>query len=295
MSFDHENGYDAIKFTANGVSGQRALDGYLLRFSVGYELPPWREEWGPTPSVFRNFRAWAEVGPNRLRAGHPKAENALVLFSHDHPQSAAILFDLLLPTSAIEKLEEMRGGGDLEIVLRLNAERKCQNHATVHADIRYQIGQSQWVRVLKQMEFGAYLLCEIPIELGDNSELREVWTAMTHARELLYGGHYSHVVVECRKALDAATSHLQMDEDIQLAAQKSRGNRDSREAMSKRERVINLVAAAKHVTQLGAHPDPHNQIVDYSRREALLILSVVAAAIAEMAERPINQKDMSSK
>lgn len=77
-----------------------------------------------------------------------------------------------------------------------------------------------------------------------------------------------------------------MDEEVRSASQRTREGRDAREAMSKRERILNLISAAKHAMQLGAHPDAENQIVDYSRREALLIMSVVAAGIAEMSERP---------
>ena len=287
MSFDHENGHTAINFSALGVSGQRALDGYLLRFSVGYEIPPWQEKWGPNSSVFRSFRSWARVGPDRLALGHPWVEKSLVLFAHDYPQpSTGILFDLLLPCASIEKLEAIRAGGDIDIVLRLSAERVAENHATVHSEIEYKIGQSDWVRVLKQMEYGAHLLCEIPIEYGEGGQLHETWTAMTRARELLYNGHYSSAVLECRKALDAALTHFRMDEEVRSASQRTREGRDAREAMSKRERILNLISAAKHAMQLGVHPDAENQIVDYSRREALLIMSVVAAGIAEMSERP---------
>ena len=44
-------------------------------------------------------------------------------------------------------------------------------------------------------------------------------------------------------------------------------------SMSKRERLLNLVNAANHATQLGAHPDDNNEVVDYSRRETLLVFS----------------------
>ena len=56
-------------------------------------------------------------------------------------------------------------------------------------------------------------------------------------------------------------------------------------SMSKRKRLLNLVNAANHATQLGGHPDDNNEVVDYSRRKVLLVFSVVARAITELQER----------
>ena len=36
---------------------------------------------------------------------------------------------------------------------------------------------------------------------------------------------------------------------------------------------------------MGAHPDGNKEVVDYSRREALLVFSVTATAIIELEER----------
>ncbi len=284
MGFQHESGHEAIRFQPQGVNGVTALDGYLLKFSVSFTLGAWRGEFGSVPSVFHSFHVRAELEPSRLRLGNPIAEVPLVVATHEHDQSGGLGFELLVPASTIEKIEELRAGGGVDIRMRIGGERVGERHATQYDELYYRISQSQWVDALKQMNYGNYLLCEIPIELGENDELREVWRGMNSARELLYNGHYGSVVVECRKALETVVKQFGLDSEIRASSKKYQGNYDERASMSKRERLLNLVNAANHVTHLGAHPDSDNRAVDYSRKEALLIFSAIAAAIAKFSE-----------
>ena len=287
MGFQHENGHEAIRFHPEGISGVSALDGYLLRFSVSYSLSAWRGEFGTLPSVFHNFHARAELDPGRLRLGSPIAEIPLVITTHEHDQPGSLAFELLVSASTIEKIEEVRLGAGFNVRVAVSGERVAARYATQHDDVYFRISHSEWIEVLKQMDYGTLLLCEIPIEVGDDGELREAWTVMTQAHALLHAGHYSNVVVACRKALETTLKKFDLDTAVQLASQKYQGNRSDRASMTKRERVLNLINSANHATHLGAHPDTNNEMVDYSRREALLIFSVVAATIADISERNI--------
>lgn len=283
MSFQHENGHEAIRFCAEGVSGAAALDGYLLRFSVSFTLPAWKKEFGSVESIFHNFHARAELEPNQLRLGNPRAQAPLVITTHNYQQSGTFAFELQLSSSTVEKIEQFRAGGGLGVKMHISGERIGQQHATQYDDVYYRVSQSQWVDVLRQMNFGDYLLCEIPIELGDDSDLRGIWAFMTDARELMCNGHYRSAVLECRKAFETTMKRFNMEASIARAAVM---NRESHRSMPKRERFLNLYEAAKRATHLSAHPDANNEVVDYSRREALLIFAVVAAAIAEISEQP---------
>lgn len=284
MSFNHERGHTAIRFEAAGVSGAPAIDGYLLRLSVAYQVPSWRDEFGDAPRSFHNFQARAELGPGRSPLGRTVAEVPLIITPHDHAQNGALMFELLLPASTVEKIETHRAGGDLEIFMRLAGERNGGTYPESE-DVLFRIGQSQWVTVLEQMGFGAYLLCEIPVELGDDEGLKDVWAGISRAQELLHSGHYRNAVVECRNALETTLKRFDADRAVKSAADKGRGKSAERRSMSKRERVLSLVDAATQVMHLAAHPDINNDFVDFSRREALLILSVTATAISEFAER----------
>ena len=284
MGFQHENGHEAIRFSAGGVSGVAAVDGYLLRFTVSYYMAPWKEEFGAAPRTFHNFRGRADLGPNRVHLGFPQAEAAP---SHHAPRISANYFDDVRPATTRQHDREDRrasAGGGFELRLRLSGERVGKEQGTEHDEVLFRFSQSDWVHVLGQMNYGNYLLCEIPIGIGQDDELREVWAAMTLARKLLYTGNFSSTVVESRKALETALKRFDLDGDVRSASQKYRGTAEDRTSMSKRERLLNLVNAAKHVTQLGAHPDTRHRVIDYSRREALLVFSVVAAAIAEMSD-----------
>lgn len=283
MGFQHESGHEAIRFNAEGVSGAAALGSYLLRFSVSFTLAAWKTEFGSVESTFHNFHARAELEPDRLRLGCPRAEVPLVITAHEHQQSGTLAFELQVPASIVEKIEQFRAGGGLDVKMHISGERMGLRHATEYDDVYYRISQSQWIDVLRQMNFGDYLLCELPIELGDDGELRDVWAFMTEARELIYNGHYSSAVLECRKAFETTVKHFNLEASLSRAAVM---NRESHRSMPKRERFLNLYDAAKRATNLSAHPDANNEVVDYSRREALLVFAVVAAAIAEISERP---------
>lgn len=74
-------------------------------------------------------------------------------------------------------------------------------------------------------------------------------------------------------------------EIVRASAEESRGNSAAKTAMSKRERILSLANSANQVMHLAAHPDNNNDVVDFTRREALLILAITASAIAEVGER----------
>ena len=225
------------------------------------------------------------LGKNRVHLGIPTTENPVILEFHEFEQSRTEIFDLMVPASTIEKIEEAREGGGFELTMRISSERVGEQRLIEVEDVLFHISQSQWIDVMKQLNYGTHLLCELPVEVGCNGELREVWKTMIRARELLYTGHYNSVVMECRKALEAAVARFELGEQIEAAAKKIRKDHCERMSMSKRERFWNLIHATTHTTHLGVHPDSENEIVDYSRQEALLIFSVVAAGIAHMGRR----------
>lgn len=200
MGFNHENGHEAIRFDAAGVSGAPAVDGYLLRFSVAYQVPSWRADFGDAPRSFHNIQSRAELGPNRVRLGRPIAEVPLIITPYDNAHNGTVMFELQLTASTVEKIEVHRAGGELEIFFQLTGERVGATHPQ-YDEVLFRVGQSEWVTVLKQMNFGSFLLCEIPIEVGDEDDLKDVWVITSSALELLYNGHYRNVVIECRKAL----------------------------------------------------------------------------------------------
>ena len=100
MSFQHERGHTAIRFDPAGVSGAPAVDGYLIRFSVAYQMPSWRNEFGEAPRSFHNFQARAELGPNRLRLGRPTAEIPLIITPHYNAQDSALQYKIIQPKIA---------------------------------------------------------------------------------------------------------------------------------------------------------------------------------------------------
>lgn len=279
MSFQYESGHEAIDFRAGSVSGREALNSYLIYFSVPYDLKAWRDCYGTIKNTFRDFRARVELGQESVRIGSAMPEFPQVLTANEFGESGVLGFELLLSATKIEKIEEFREGDGIEIKLRITGERVGQQYTVQHDDVLFRINQSQWVDVLKQMNFGTYLLCEVPIELGTDEQLRDVWLAMEKARSLLYNGHFDNAVMECRKALETTIKRVGLVEELSRIITKSRqGHRK----LSKRERILYLYEAARRAMHLAAHPDENDEVVTFSRREALLIFSLTAGAIAEI-------------
>ena len=79
MGIKYESGHEAMRLQASGVSGTRAVDGYLLRFGVSYQLSAWQNVFGLKPSIFRGFRARIPDADNR-RVDYARDE-ALMVYS----------------------------------------------------------------------------------------------------------------------------------------------------------------------------------------------------------------------
>lgn len=283
MGIKHESGHEAIRLSASGVSGARAVDGYLLRFSITYQLSAWQSKFGSTRSTFRAFRARIDAGDNRLRLGRADAEYPQILTPYEFDQSSSVMFELLVPPSTIEAIEKLRAGQGFEVSAQIACERVGERLATEHDDVLFRINQSQWVEVLKQMDYCVSMLVEIPVVPDDNGDLSDVRIALNSAGQLLHTGHYSSAVTECRKALETMLSHAGRTDLVGSAVRQYGEGHKSRQAMSKRERLNYLINAARHATHLGAHPDASNRTVDYSREEALMIYCTVASAINHVA------------
>lgn len=290
MSFQHENGHDAINFGAGPISGMPAVSGYLLRFTVEYSAPPWNPKWGDVAPTFRNVVGKVEVGDKRIRLGTATPEMPLVVCPHKYPQNSAILFELLLSTQQVEGLERLRAGGPLDFSLQLSGERSVgYTHSREHTVVHFRVEQSKWIDVLRDMGYGVFLLCEISIELGDDGKFREAWTALSRSRQLLYGGHFNNVVAECRIALEAAFETVGLAERVSSAAKKRAYDPM---AMTKRERLLDLVGVVRHAAQLSVHVDDAIQVVEYSRDEALLIYGATAASISDIAAGESRKREL---
>lgn len=290
MSFNHENGYEAVKFEAGPVSGMPAVSGYLLRFTVEYSAPPWNPKWGDIAPTFRNVVGKVEVGGKRIRLGTATPEMPLVVCPHEYPQNSAILFELLLSTPQVEGLERLRAGGPLDFALQLSGERSVgYTHTREDTVVHFLVEQSKWIEVLRQMGYGVFLLCEIPIELGKDGKFREAWTALARARKLAYSGDFNNVVAACRIALEAAFKTAGLTERVRSAAKK---RSDDPMAMTKRERLLDLVGVVRHACQLSVHVDDAIQVVEYSRDEALLIYGATAASISDIAAGESRKREL---
>lgn len=280
MGFNYENGHEAVRFTVQSVSGLPAVAGYLLRFSVGYVVHAWNRTWGDVPPTFHSVVARVEVGHPRLRLGTAVPEGSFVLTPYDHVQNAAIAFELIVSNAHVEHLERIRSGAAIEFLLGFSGVRTGSRVTAEFVDARYKAEQATWIRVLEDAGYGHFLIFDLPIHLGKDEKLREAWKVLSNAGKQIHTGHYNGAVADCRRALEAALQTHKFTPELARATQKRQLDP---KRMTKTERFWHIVDAVRHATQLSVHVDAENQVIEYSRDEALLIFGSACAAVRDVA------------
>ncbi len=199
MNFVSPSGRTGVAFRFDNVAGRPLASGYQLSFVVRCEVFP-RETVGPT--TFRIERALLELQPSGLRFGFGAPEQPVILVQevYVHDTFVPLLFDV--SASAVEAIERLRSGGDLEFRLVIYGERIVSHSerivgpplVTSFAELRIRVNQKTWIDALSAMGYGTFLLCEIPVPVrGAAQDTKDLSELMERARRLLYSGDYDEL------------------------------------------------------------------------------------------------------
>lgn len=287
------NGQDVALVTFTGMTGHKALGGWLLRFSLTFEPKP------APKSPFFNFeadgvydlRVHVSVAagasePLFLGVAHCRQQRFLAV--NDTAQRQGHLFDLRLLDGQLAAIEDMRGSGGVTFQFDVFAQGSGSLGALpMETSFRQDFNLSEWTKRLAEMGAAEYLC--VPMLLprpGAGDPHEPAIKHLRRAQEAMLRGDWRAAVASCRESLELLT-------DLQekafaggnlttQAVVQSFGTR--RKQMSREERLVFLRVAAVQLTHLGHHPTDNPRDV-LSRQDASLAIAACAGLLsASMAD-----------
>lgn len=184
---------------------------------------------------------------------------------------------LPLQPNQVAALERFRNARDLVFQLTVAGAGSTGNirHA-VQEQWDVPVARSEWIKQLQGAKAKSVLLVEIPLDQGDPASA--IAKELAEAERFLRQGDFRACVSSCRAAFDQLGTKLFGTKEwigpalAQLAA-------ETRRTMTRSEREVALLAAARHFTHPAHHPDGESSADSYSRSEAELMLTITAALV----------------
>lgn len=215
-----------------------------------------------------------------------------VIFSNPTGGAYNDSFELALTQRQIVLIEKYREGGDLKLFVELRG-RIFSTNNYAHYSPAYErtdcvIPGNHWRAELKKA--GAADLFAFQVELPDpegHEALRRPLEEVIKARDLLLEGHYGPAVTGCRRALEALTDVLQEDADLTKVGAALR-DKDKREALSIRERILALRICTTNLASLGAHIGPEGTA--FSAHDARFVIAQSALLLSYAANLSYSPK-----
>lgn len=276
MSITSSNGYIVVEFEARGLSARPAIDGCLLKFMVQYSIPELRE----VGISFRETSVKVYVDEIFLGTAHP--ESPIVYSQNQHSQNSGILYELQVSQHAVEKIERLRGGGDIEFSLEIKGKCISDSYVMYPSDsIKYRTNQKEWIDLLRTINHKDGVLLELPFDIDSSDELKAAYQSIDIAKNHLYYGNYDDVVAKCRVALESITTHSGKIREIRKIF------KEKKKSMSKDERFLNAIDNLANYTHLSHHPSEAGEYISFSRSEAIFVLGSTVSALASYVEHKI--------
>lgn len=212
------------------------------------------------------------------------------------------LGDIVIPlsSSAIQLLEERRNGGDLplqidsrilvagvitgpdghQLVLSAPIESRFSSSA-VGGSIELRIPQSEWVKLLRQLEWSEMELMELPMTLlRSEPRLARARDRLKEAESCLTQGDWDGVLQNCRMAWEAAAIGLTGEESHRVALPKLAAYFGKG---PKAEQLDSLAKKLGEFLHLARHDQPDH--VSITRADAVLGLRITASLLDYIARR----------
>lgn len=267
------------------VSGQLGIGFHRLFFRVDINTFAWQDE----VAVFREI-----CGQVRLRTQEAKElllgtaypEKSLLVRTRSTAIRSQADFYIDLGAAQIEIIENLRKGGDLWFALTISGVVDVDGHHDPHEvtnrlHVDLHVNQKTWIDVLKQMEYGQFMLFEIPVPSSEASEeLGEALTYLEKAREHFWRGHYDEAVANCRKALEELTNGLGDKIELDKSKNSYFENRELREGMPIESRFLFLREVTRHITHPAAHAGQSTNGAAFDRKDATFVLSTTAIILS---------------
>lgn len=295
---DSYHGYSTLDIHPGRLIGRPGLGFYRLGFIPRFVLEGKRIGTNSTHPASYVHEITAEIYVrNNSQPGYllgvAYPESPLVLTLQPNKSEALPVFYLELDRIRLEAIESLRGGGDLwfrarwfGVVEGIHGPASLQDSGNVelHAN------QSTWLAALRDMEYRATMLLEIPIPDDlDHPTLKEAIHYLRAAEQDHRIGHSDDAIGDCRKALEALSEAVFEAEAVRKARQMyMRAPKDSgaseegggREDMTIDQRFFAVYDALRHVTNLAPHAPPPGPGYQFSRKDAAIVIAVTSVLVS---------------
>lgn len=176
-------------------------------------------------------------------------------------------FVIVMPDFVINSIEQRRAGGDIDLVLssrvRVSQIQLIDEISTFgmpyetefgneHSEqIKYHIPQSEWVKILKDMQWSELEIVELPLSiLRSNPQLARALKRFTDAQMSYRNGDWDVTMLNCRKVFEAIVQGKSGSADMKDATDVFLSIIADNE---KAKRVDNLIKKLGDFLHLGRH------------------------------------------
>jgi hypothetical protein len=277
MSINSGNYKIAEEKPAN-ISLRAVVGDYELIFGITFTVDPQREVAHSLTVHSGRINARTPAGQRDVGTARPSLPSTIQ--QHANPGYAALELFLPLAPSQLMALDEHHGGGDIDFDITLAGlnDAKHPSDAPQHQVVRGHIGQKAWIDQLAAVKAKDILILEVPMPIAGGSDRQKAAVGhLIQAQKLFLNGLYTESMSECHKALE------EFESTKGAMNWQALGAKTDREALGKAERLRAIVGVVRHFTHPASHSASRSGIAEYSRADAKLMLTTLAAFMAHEA------------
>lgn len=229
--------------------------------------------------------------PNKIKFGTARPVGLNILRTGEYEGMAGDTFELQVSPQQLGEIEERRLGNDLKLSIELRGRVYPIQDRTLLLEVfqtgEFVVPENHWLTELRKA--GAANVAMLMVELPDATRhptMRRPLEEICKGRDLLLQGHYEAAVTHCRRALEALTEVLGEKDELS-AVTAAITKKETREALTVRQRILALRVTTSNLASLGAHPSATT--TPYSYQEARLVVAQTALLIgyaANLARSP---------
>jgi hypothetical protein len=148
------------------------------------------------------------VVPEPVFFGPPSADSFAPVH-HDPWTRAVDRLTLDVDFRQLEEIEQKRNGGPLTFTFLVDGTAQHGGRIgrlyAANRQLAYDVSASDWIRLLGQLGYGAYVTVEVPLTSpnGLTSEVQQAAQALQQAQAAFQRGDYEEAVADCRPGIEA--------------------------------------------------------------------------------------------
>lgn len=178
----------------------------------------------------------------------------------------------------VDAIEDLRPGGDLKFDITLRgAIRGGGEEERVEERGAVPVNQSQWIEVLRGLEYDRRMLLEIPVaDESASPKMAEAARRLKKAQDAIFGGEYPAAVGCCREALEALSCALGDAQQEKQATFQNLKGKDKHERLRLVRHALRVLCSPPH------HADERAAAIEWTRKDAVAAMAMVAALLQQL-------------